>query len=62
MITLEQEDTTCCYANSEKDWAKEPDGLAWERYRVKSDSDTFGAGPDLDGLEESSLRQKESCC
>ncbi|MGB1885203.1 MAG: ArsI/CadI family heavy metal resistance metalloenzyme [Gammaproteobacteria bacterium] len=62
VITLEQEDTTCCYANSEKVWATEPDGLDWEWYRVKSDSDTFGAGPDFDGAEQASLQQEESCC
>ena len=41
-----QEGTTCCWAKADKVWAKEPDGLAWEWYRVLEDSDTFGVAPD----------------
>ncbi len=47
MISLEEENTTCCYANSEKVWAKEPDGLQWEWYRVTGDSETFGSAPEF---------------
>ena len=28
-----------------KVWAKEPDGLRWEWYRVIEDSETFGGAP-----------------
>jgi catechol 2,3-dioxygenase-like lactoylglutathione lyase family enzyme len=40
-----EEGTTCCYAKSNKVWVKEPDGLAWEWYRVLEDSETFGTTP-----------------
>jgi catechol 2,3-dioxygenase-like lactoylglutathione lyase family enzyme len=40
-----EEGTTCCYAKSNKVWAKEPDGLSWEWYRVLEDSETFGTTP-----------------
>jgi catechol 2,3-dioxygenase-like lactoylglutathione lyase family enzyme len=51
-----EEGTTCCYAQANKVWAKEPDGLAWEWYRVLDDSETFGKLPDL-GEESSSVDQ-----
>ena len=47
MEHLVEDETTCCYAKATKVWAKEPDGLRWEWYRVIEDSETFGANPDL---------------
>lgn len=35
-------DATCCYATATKVWAKEPEGLSWEWYRILADSETFG--------------------
>lgn len=31
---LEQKNTSCCYANSDKHWTLDPDGLAWETYHT----------------------------
>ena len=45
MEHLIEDETTCCYAKSDKVWAQEPDGLRWEWYRVLEDSETFGAEP-----------------
>jgi len=62
MISLEEKDTTCCYANSEKVWATEPDGLQWEWYRIKSDSDTFGVEPDFKAGAQAEQTKKGPCC
>jgi len=43
MADLVEDQTTCCYAQADKVWATEPDGLRWEWYRVLEDSETFGA-------------------
>lgn len=32
MVPLEQSDTTCCYARSDKTWLNDPQGLAWETF------------------------------
>ena len=48
---LIEDQTTCCYAESDKVWAREPQGLRWEWYRVLADSETFGDGGDLSALE-----------
>jgi catechol 2,3-dioxygenase-like lactoylglutathione lyase family enzyme len=42
MDHLIQDESTCCYAKQNKVWAREPEGLRWEWYRVIEDSDTFG--------------------
>ncbi|MEE2663123.1 MAG: ArsI/CadI family heavy metal resistance metalloenzyme [Myxococcota bacterium] len=46
MRHLVQDETTCCYAKSDKVWTVEPDGLRWEWYKVLADSDTYGDDPD----------------
>lgn len=33
--------TTCCYANSEKAWVKDPSGIAWETYHTMGDAEVF---------------------
>lgn len=48
---LEQGETTCCYANSQKHWTIDPQGIAWEHFRTLSDAaifgtDTMSMGPD----------------
>ena len=46
MEHLVEDEKTCCYAKQNKVWAKEPDGLRWEWYRVIDDSESFAAAPD----------------
>ncbi len=46
MEHLIEDETTCCYAKAHKVWAREPDGLRWEWYRVLDDSETFFAAAD----------------
>ena len=62
MIALEEQDTTCCYANADKVWATEPDGLQWEWYRVKGDADTFGAAPAFDASAQTANNKQARCC
>ena len=41
-------ETTCCYANSDKSWVKDPSGVAWESFLTTSDSDQyFGSEEDI---------------
>ncbi len=43
--TLVEDDTTCCYAVQDKVWAEDPQGMRWEWYQVREDSETFSAAP-----------------
>ncbi|WP_374021455.1 ArsI/CadI family heavy metal resistance metalloenzyme [Mycobacterium sp. HNNTM2301] len=46
LLTEEELDTTCCFANQDKVWVTGPGGERWEVYTVIADSDTFGPGTD----------------
>lgn len=50
---LEQNDTTCCYANSDKHWTIDPQGLAWEHFQTLSDAKHFGS---------ETVEQASACC
>lgn len=53
MEHLVEDETTCCYARANKVWAREPDGLRWEWYRVLEHSRTFFAAEDDAGTTPS---------
>jgi len=42
LADLVEDETTCCYAKSDKVWTTDPQGMRWEWYRVLADSETFG--------------------
>lgn len=56
-----QEATTCCYAQSNKFWARDPQGAIWELFQTFGDSDTYGAEPDR-ALANPQTSQKTPCC
>lgn len=37
-----QADTVCCYARQSKVWSHDPQGMRWEWYRIKDDTDDYG--------------------
>jgi predicted lactoylglutathione lyase len=39
---IEQGETTCCYAQSEKNWISDPEGIAWETFLTTGESPVFG--------------------
>jgi catechol 2,3-dioxygenase-like lactoylglutathione lyase family enzyme len=39
--------TTCCYAKSEKSWTMDPDGVAWEAFHTRHQTEEYGRSPDL---------------
>jgi catechol 2,3-dioxygenase-like lactoylglutathione lyase family enzyme len=39
---LEQGATTCCYAQSEKSWINDPQGIAWETFLTTGESTVYG--------------------
>jgi predicted enzyme related to lactoylglutathione lyase len=41
---IEQGQTTCCYAQSEKSWIDDPAGIAWETFHTTGDSTDYGDG------------------
>jgi catechol 2,3-dioxygenase-like lactoylglutathione lyase family enzyme len=47
---LEEGETTCCYARSEKSWIADPDGLLWEAFFTSGDSTVYGEEAPLTAL------------
>ena len=39
---LEEGNTTCCYANSDKSWTNDPDGVRWEVFQTHRRTDHYG--------------------
>ena len=52
MAEAVEDQQTCCYATQNKVWALDPQGMRWEYYRIVDDSETFGAGGDLEAPSE----------
>ena len=41
---LAQQETSCCYAKSNKYWVQDPQGIAWEAYQTLGEVPVFGDG------------------
>ncbi|MBW8760194.1 MAG: glyoxalase/bleomycin resistance/dioxygenase family protein [Burkholderiales bacterium] len=41
MTLLDEGETTCCYARSDKYWLTDPDGVAWEQFHTLATIPTF---------------------
>lgn len=55
---LEEVQTTCCYAKSEKSWISDPDGIIWEAFFTNGKATSYGDSPSLDTLAGS----ESKCC
>jgi len=66
---IEEGETTCCYANSEKSWIFDPEGIAWETFLTRGESPVYGSDFIAAAAQDSACctpRQKSSadsgCC
>ena len=56
---LEEGATTCCYAQSEKSWIEDPQGVQWETFLSTGESTVYGHDPARAGQAQSAA---SSCC
>jgi catechol 2,3-dioxygenase-like lactoylglutathione lyase family enzyme len=56
--------TVCCYAQSEKSWISDPQGLAWETFLTHGESTVYGGnGPAIGSNPGTAATPaKSSCC
>ena len=40
---IEEGETTCCYAHSEKSWIEDPQGVQWETFLTTGESTVYGS-------------------
>lgn len=56
IAAVDQSDTTCCYARSDKYWTSDPQGIAWETFHTLDSVPVYG-----EARPQASAGQ-ESCC
>jgi len=57
---LEEGATTCCYAQSEKSWIEDPQGVQWETFLTTGESTVYGHDPVR--VAAPAQAAKSSCC
>lgn len=56
--TFEQNNTTCCYARSDKVWLRDPQGVPWETFFTKAGAAVYGSDTAFDQMNNAG----EKCC
>ncbi|SEB08347.1 lactoylglutathione lyase [Thiothrix caldifontis] len=62
---LDQGETACCYAKSDKHWTVDPAGFAWEHYQTMGELQEFGvdrADTSVDCCVPLDSVKKSTCC
>ncbi|QGM45868.1 ArsI/CadI family heavy metal resistance metalloenzyme [Methylocystis heyeri] len=55
---LEEGETACCYAKSQKSWTSDPQGLLWEAFLTTGESVVYGDDSVLDAARSN----QSACC
>ena len=55
---IEQGETTCCYAKSEKSWIDDPAGISWETFFTTGESADYGVSVENDPR----VAHAKTCC
>jgi catechol 2,3-dioxygenase-like lactoylglutathione lyase family enzyme len=56
--TIEAKGTTCCYAQSDKQWIADPQGVPWETFFTYGESTVYGEG----SLARLKAVSEAACC
>ena len=53
MSIIDEGETVCCYARSDKSWVQDPNGVAWEAYQTMEDAEIYSSSETMQG---------DACC
>ena len=56
---IEQGQTSCCYAKSEKSWIDDPAGISWETFFTTGETTHYGDGT---GERDARVAHEKGCC
>ena len=56
---IEQGETACCYAKSEKSWIDDPAGISWETFHTTGENTDYGDGS---GERMARIAHEKACC
>ena len=59
---LEEGETVCCYARSEKSWIEDPQGVQWETFLTTGESTVYGGDPAPALVTQADRSTRASCC
>jgi hypothetical protein len=59
---LEEGATVCCYAQSQKSWISDPQGLAWETFLTHGENTVYGGNGPATGAPIDVAKQATGCC
>ena len=59
---FEQKATTCCYAQSNKAWVHDPEGIAWETFHTFGQSTVYGEERSTETTIEPAGQSQSACC
>jgi catechol-2,3-dioxygenase len=61
---IEEGETTCCYAHSEKSWIDDPQGIQWETFLTTGESTVYGTDEIRPKAEKEARTgcRSPSCC
>jgi hypothetical protein len=60
---IEQGQTACCYAKSEKSWIDDPAGIAWETFLTTGENTDYGDGTgEREARIAKTINDTRSCC
>jgi catechol 2,3-dioxygenase-like lactoylglutathione lyase family enzyme len=62
MALLDEGNTTCCYARSEKHWVTDPQGIAWEHFHTLGDIPVFSEGASNKAVAVVAAPTRGKCC
>lgn len=65
MVSLDEQDTVCCYARQDKVWATDPDGNRWEIFYVMEadvEADHYPSDRCCVPVEEQAVLAGKGCC
>lgn len=64
-VTVDQEATTCCYANSDKSWVTDTAGVRWETFFTHGEATEYGEDEVVPEVSASACwapKPKAACC
>ncbi len=57
LALVDEGETACCYARSEKHWVTDPQGIAWEHFHTLGSIPVFGQAP-----QGRQAEAEQACC
>jgi catechol 2,3-dioxygenase-like lactoylglutathione lyase family enzyme len=62
MALLDEGETTCCYARSEKHWVTDPQGIAWEHFHTLGNIPVFNEAAREAAAPVTESAAGQACC